>query len=165
MDLYKWAHMSAERIVATIVDLKRQHQEYEEWCRAEVRDCQANLLACYHNRKKRDVTTNVNPKHPLTNTFTTLVFSLHFVNSVIETYFSKTRFVYNVIQRYYYIDLITITTLHFRYIKNEHRSRLRDELSSTTLHMQQLKVVVQLNMLYRVYDNSDIRVHPRGDYS
>ena len=34
-----------------------------------------------------------------------------------------------------------VTTI--RYIKNQHRSRLCDELTSATLHLQQLKVLVE----------------------
>ena len=56
------------------------------------------------------------PTHPLTEEFARLVFSLHIASSIIETYFSKTK-----------------------YIKNLHRSRLRDVLATMTLHLQQLR--------------------------
>ena len=80
-------------------------------------DCgTSNLLKYYHDRYQTAVDNQQAHKYPLADEFVRLVFSLHLTSSIIETYFSKTK-----------------------YIKNLHRSRLRDSLSSMTLHLQQLR--------------------------
>ena len=90
-DLCRRVQMDADRIVNTIKELKLQHQSAEEWCRAEVRNCQSNLLKFYHDRLTIDTAEGVQPEYPLANEFATMIFSLHYVSSSVETYFSKTR--------------------------------------------------------------------------
>ena len=101
---------------AVVEDLKSQHREAGNWCMAEVTHCTANLLRYYHDRLSLSVTNQQQPKHALADLFARLIFSLHVTSSVIETYFSKTR-----------------------YIKNQYRARLRDSLAAMTLHLQQLR--------------------------
>lgn len=90
-DLCARAHMSVEHTREIIMDLKSQHHESEEWCRAEVKICKTNLLKFYHDRLQSDIRQGIDPRHPLANVFATLIFSLQFVSACIETYFSKTR--------------------------------------------------------------------------
>ena len=99
-----------------VQELKTQHDEAGDWCMAQVTACTSNLLKYYHDRYQTAVNNQQAHKYPLADEFARLVFSLHLTSSIIETYFSKTK-----------------------YIKNLHRSRLRDSLSSMTLHLQQLR--------------------------
>lgn len=101
---------------AVVQELKNQHQATENWCLAEVKSCTSNLLRYYHDRLKSFKNNNKTSTYPLAERFARLVFSFHLTSSVIETYFSKTK-----------------------YIKNLHRASMRDSLSSATLHLQQLR--------------------------
>ena len=60
----------------------------------------------------------------MTNTFATLVFSLHVASAIIETYFSRTK-----------------------YAKNIYRSKLSDDLASVTLHLQDLRDLYDVEIL------------------
>ena len=115
-DLCKRVGMSDEREERVVRDLKRQRSGAEDWSLAEVKQCTNNLLRYYHERHATDKRDAKQPAHPLANNFAVLVFSLHAASAVIETYFSKTR-----------------------YIKSIHRNRLSDGLSSDTMHLQQLR--------------------------
>ena len=67
---------------------------------------------------------NKQPDYPFANNFATLIFSLHLASAIIESYFSKTK-----------------------YIKNRYRSRLSDALASATLHLQQLRAYHDVQVL------------------
>ena len=116
-DLCKRVGMSDDKTRRVIKDLKKQHGEAGEWNVAKVKNCTNNLLRFYHDRRafeiKKDPTKSL---HPYAEEFARLVFSLHVSSSVVESFFSKTK-----------------------YTKSIHRNRLRDELSSATLHLQQLR--------------------------
>ena len=112
-DLCKRAKLSEAKIREVIRELKEQHEEQVEWDRAERRDYKSNLLRFYRERLKIDRGVRFGNA----NLFAQIVFSIHYVSSAIETYFSKTK-----------------------YIKNKHRSSMTDELASATLHLQQLRV-------------------------
>ena len=99
-----------------VEELKRQHEEAQDWCIAEVKACTSNLLRYYHDRLKSCKQNQEPSKYPLAERFARLIFSLHIASAIIETYFSKTK-----------------------YIKNLHRSSMRDSLSTATLHVQQLR--------------------------
>ena len=91
VDLCDRADMSVEVTHQVIADLKSQHSEAEDWCRPEVRECKTNLLKFYHDRLENDTRQGIQPRHPFANLFATLIFSIQFVSSRIETYFSKTK--------------------------------------------------------------------------
>ena len=78
----------------------------------------------YHDRLAADKEEGKQPDHSFANMFAMLVFSLHVASSIIETYFSKTK-----------------------YIKNQHRSRLADSLATATLHLQQLRAYHDVQVL------------------
>ena len=65
-----------------------------------------------------------NPAYPLANDFVTFVFSLYVVSAIIETYFSRTK-----------------------YAKNIYRSKLSDDLTSATLHLQDLRDLHDIQIL------------------
>lgn len=90
-DLCARAKMSVARTHEVIADLKLQHAEAEDWCRAEVRICKTNLLKFYHDRIHDEMRQDLEPRHPHANLFATIIFSIQFVSACIETYFSKTR--------------------------------------------------------------------------
>ena len=119
-DLCKRAKLSADRIHQVIDELKLQHDEQHEWDRADVRHCKSNLLCFYRDRLE----TDGGVRYGNANVFAQIVFSIHYVSSAIETFFSKTK-----------------------YIKNKYRSSMTDELSSATLHLQQLKVLIDAEKL------------------
>ena len=119
-DLCRRASLSADKTRKVIDELKQQHDEAAEWNRAKDRFCKSNLLRFYRDRLETDGGT----KYGNANVFAQIVFSIYYVSSAIETYFSKTR-----------------------YIKNKHRSRMSDELSSATLHLQQLRVLIHAEQL------------------
>ena len=96
--------------------LKMQQLQAEEWSVPEVNSCTKNLLRFYHDRLKSCKHNSKPTPYPLADEFARLVFSLHVASSVIETYFSKTK-----------------------YIKSLHRASMRDSLSTATLHVQQLR--------------------------
>ena len=112
-----------------VEELQRQHEEAENWCLAEVKACTSNLLRYYHERLQTFKDNNQSPKYPLADKFARLVFSLHVASAIIETYFSKTK-----------------------YIKNLHRSSMRDSLSSATLHVQQLRPYVDQDIIEVIHD-------------
>jgi hypothetical protein len=85
------AQMGVTRTRQVIDDLKIQHTEAEDWCRAELRMCKNNLLKFYRDRLNSEARNGIQPRHPFANQFVTLIFSLQFVSAYIETYFSKTR--------------------------------------------------------------------------
>ena len=66
-------------------------------------------------------------EYPLADEFARLIFSLHVASSIIETYFSKTK-----------------------YIKNLHRASMRDSLATATLHVQQLRAYTNEDVLETV---------------
>ena len=119
-DLCKRAKLSAERTRHVIEELKLQHEEAAEWNMAETRFCKSNLLRFYRDRLAQGNADRFGNA----NIFAQIVFSIHYVSSSIETYFSKTR-----------------------YIKNRYRSRMKDELASATLHLQQLQVLINAEKL------------------
>ena len=119
-DLCKRAKLSVDKIHKVIDELKQQHDAQREWNRADVRDCKSNLLRFYRDRLK----TDRGVRFGNANVFAQIVFSIHYVSSCIETFFSKTK-----------------------YIKNKHRSSMTDELASATLHLQQLKVLIDAEKL------------------
>jgi len=108
--------MSPEEGVDVVRQLKIQKDRAGDWSLAQVKACTNNLLRFYHSRLASDKQVVRQPDFPLANKFATIIFSLHLASSIIETYFSKTR-----------------------YAKNKHRSRLSDDLASATLHIQQLR--------------------------
>ena len=116
LDLCKRVGLDDDHAQRVCRELKDQHSRAGEWNMAEVKSCTNNLLKYYHDRLAADKSKSREPDFPLANTFATLVFSLHLASAVIETYFSKTK-----------------------YTKNSYRSRLSDDLSSATLHLQQMK--------------------------
>ena len=118
LDLCDRVGMNNERAKAVVKELKAQHLTAGGWCLAEVKACTYNLLKYYHDRLVVDKKLSKLPDFPLANKFATLVFSLHIASSVIESYFSKTR-----------------------YAKSLHRSKLDDTLASATLHLQQLRAL------------------------
>ena len=99
-----------------VEELKRQHEEAGNWCLAEVKACTSNLLRYYHDRLQSCKENKQSSKYALADRFARLVFSMHVASAIIETYFSKTK-----------------------YIKNLHRASMRDSLSTATLHVQQLR--------------------------
>ena len=115
-DLCTRVGMSPEEGVAVVRQLKIQKDRAGDWSLAQVKACTNNLLRFYHSRLASDKQVVRQPDFPLANKFATIIFSLHLASSIIETYFSKTR-----------------------YAKNKHRSRLSDDLASATLHIQQLQ--------------------------
>ena len=108
--------MRDELAKATVRDLKSQKEMTGEWCLGEIKVYTYNLIKYYHDRLKEDKKHSRPPDFPHTNTFATLIFSLHISSSVVESYFSKTR-----------------------YVKSLHRSKLDDALTSATLHLQELR--------------------------
>ena len=92
LDLCKRAGLNDGASRQVVLDLKAQHNDTEDWCRSEVRICRSNLLKFYRDRLQNDERQSVEPKYPCANLFATIVFSLQFVSSCIETYFSKTRY-------------------------------------------------------------------------
>ena len=76
--------MNAETVHHIIEDLKAQHAESEEWCRAEVRACKSNLLKFYRSRLQNDVRQALAPAHPWANMFTALIFSLPWSAHVLK---------------------------------------------------------------------------------
>ena len=110
-------------------ELQRQHEEAESWCLTEVKACTANLLRYYHDRLQACKDNKQSSKYPLAEKFARLVFSLHLASAIIETYFSKTK-----------------------YIKNLHRSTMRDSLSSATLHVQQLRPYMDEDVIEMIGD-------------
>ena len=123
-DLCRRAKLSEDKIREVIKELKEQHEDQGEWDRATRRDCKANLLRFYRDRLQDDRGVRFGNA----NTFAQIVFSIHYASSVIESFFSKTK-----------------------YIKNKHRASMTDELASATLHLQQLKVLIDAEKL----QNSD----------
>ena len=91
-DLCTRVRMTEEEVEATVRDLKQQREDAGEWRRRDERQCESNLLRFYHDRHKEDKRQNVEPQYPLANKFAVLIFSLHYVSSSIETFFSKTRY-------------------------------------------------------------------------
>lgn len=123
-DLCRRVGMDADRDATVVRELKEQHIGTSNWCLPEVKACTRNVLTWYHDRLAGDKEDKRQPNFPLANTFATLVFSLHIASAVIESYFSKTR-----------------------YCKNQYRARLRDELATATLHLQQLRVFYDVEVL------------------
>ena len=117
--------MSKEVPADKVVDqLKEQQEKAAEWSLAEIRACTSNLLRYYHDRLAACKKNSVDQRFPLADQFARLIFSLHVASSVIETYFSKTKF-----------------------IKRVHRASLRDELATATLHVQQLRAYLNDDVL------------------
>ena len=78
---------------------------------AQERRIHSNLLFFYAERKKAGAS-----KVPLCDEYAQLGFSVHIASAVIETYFSKTK-----------------------YIKNKHRSQLNDKSASASMHLSDCK--------------------------
>ena len=112
-----------------VEQLKCQHEEAQNWCLAEVKACTANLLRYYHDRLRSCREDGRSSKYPLADRFARLVFSLHIASAIIETYFSKTK-----------------------YIKNLHRSSMRDSLATATLHVQQLQSYMDSDVVQVIGD-------------
>ena len=107
-----------------VEQLKEQQEHAEEWSVPEVNACTSNLLRYYHDRLQSYKDNNKPQQYPLADEYARLIFSLHVASSVIETYFSKTKF-----------------------IKSLHRASLRDALSTATLHVQQLRSYLNEDVL------------------
>ena len=106
---------------AMIRELKCQQEDADtDWMQRDLDRCNSNLIKFYHDRRQSQIQIgSSDPKYPRAEKFARLVFSCHVTSSIIETYFSKTK-----------------------YIKNVHRASMRDSLSSATLHLQQLRQYV-----------------------
>ena len=107
-----------------VANLRKQLDEAAEWSVPVSRAVEANLLKFYHERHQAIVDNQTKNEFVLAERFARLVFSIHVTSSIVETYFSKTR-----------------------YIKNLHRSSLRDALASATIHLQQLRRYTDENMI------------------
>ena len=111
--------------VDDVVDqLKRQQEMAADWSLGEIKACTKNLLRYYHDRLAACKQHSRAQEYPLADQFARLIFSLHVASSVIETYFSKTKF-----------------------IKRVHRASMRDELATATLHVQQLRAYMNDDVL------------------
>ena len=124
LDLCKRVGMDDEHARKVVRDLKSQQSDAAYWSLAEVKACTNNLLRYYHDRLQADMEDNKQPDYPFANCFAALIFSLHLASAIIESYFSKTK-----------------------YIKNQYRSRLSDALASATLHLQQLRAYHDVQVL------------------
>ena len=113
--------VSAEDVVN---QLKAQHEMAQDWSMGEIKACTKNLLRYYHDRLAACKEHSHPQEYPLADEFARLIFSLHVASSIIETYFSKTKF-----------------------IKNLYRASMRDDLATATLHVQQLRSYINDDVL------------------
>jgi len=110
-DLCIRAGMSEVKAAATVRELDKQRAAYSRASAASERRMYSNLLQFYGERKQAGVS-----RFPLCEEYAQIVFSIHVASAVIETYFSKTK-----------------------YIKNKHRPRLSDKSAAASLHLASLK--------------------------
>ena len=107
------AGMSELKARAVVEQLDEQRGAYSRASAATERRIHRNLLFFYAERKQAGPS-----KYPLCDEYAQLVFSVHIASAVIETYFSKSK-----------------------YIKNKHRSRLSDTSASASMHLSDCKVI------------------------
>ena len=121
-DLMYRAGWDAERIRQTVLELKRQRRSANRWPMAQITAVCKNLLRFY--KERLDDVTNSIPLFPNANAFARLVFCLHVASAIIETFFSKTK-----------------------YIKSKTRSSMKDENVANVLHLSQTPAPVDPEVL------------------
>lgn len=84
------AGMCEIRARAVVEELDEQRGAYLLASAAQERRIHSNLLFFYAERKKAGAS-----KFPLCDEYAQLVFSVHIASAVIETYFSKTKYIKN----------------------------------------------------------------------
>ena len=99
-----------------VKELKRQKDVAGDFSLGEIRLCKANVLKFYKDRKDHQIKVKDVVKFPNAKVFAILVFSVHVVSSVMETYFSKSG-----------------------YANNRYRKSMRLELLNSTLHLQEVR--------------------------
>ena len=111
-DLLQRAGYSDEHIIKIIRELKIQRRKAGRWNMGEIASCNRNLLDYYHQRTLN--VSNVETKFSWADKYARLVFSLHVASAIIETYFSKTK-----------------------YIKSKTRMKMNDQTVALVLHLAQ----------------------------
>ena len=109
----KWTVQEAD---VTVKNLKTQRRRYARASVAEERRMSGNLLKFYHDRYVLSQQTGEDHDFTLCDEYFRLVASLHVSSSVVESYFSRTK-----------------------YIKNKHRSLLSDKTVSATMHLREMQ--------------------------
>lgn len=111
-DLMRRAGFTPDEIVMTIQQLHQQRREAARWGAGEINHCKKNLLAYYRDRVLQNLQKE--SKYPLADNYARLVFSLHVASAIIETFFSKTK-----------------------YIQSKARQRMKVSTVSAVLHISQ----------------------------
>ena len=132
-DLCLRAGMSDIKTSVVVEELDKQRSAYSRASAAQERRIHRNLLFFYAERKQAGPS-----RFPLCDEYAQLVFSIHIASAVIETYFSKTK-----------------------YIKSKHRSRLNDTSASASMHLQDCK---SINPEVLVKDRGSL-INPRAVWS
>ena len=102
-------------IEATVKNLREQRQHHSRSSAAEEHRMKGNLLKFYHDRFRVALNSETNHDFVLCDEFFRLVTSLYISSAVVESYFSRTK-----------------------YIKNKHRSLLSDNTASATMHLREM---------------------------
>jgi len=108
----KWTEVQADE---TIKNLKEQRRRYGRASAAEERRMTGNLLKFYHDRFQASQASGQDHDFGLCEKYFKLIASLHMSSSVVESYFSRTK-----------------------YIKSKHRSTLSDRTVSATMHLREM---------------------------
>ena len=108
---------SEDEADATIQNLKDQRKHFGRASEATERRMSGNLLKFYHDRFRASQDAGVDHPFTLCDKYFQLIASLHISSSVVESYFSRTK-----------------------YIKSKHRSMLSDKTVSATMHLREMAV-------------------------
>ena len=112
-DLMRRAGFTPEEVVQTVQQLQKQRRQAARWGAGEINQCKKNLLAFYRDRVIANLQKD-NNTFALADKYAQLVFSLHVASAIIETFFSKTK-----------------------YIQSKARSRMKIDTVANVLHISQ----------------------------
>ena len=92
VDLMHRVGWSETKIHACVKELKIQRRKTGRWSLPEITACNSNLLRCYKERRISGVLNT----YANADEFVQLVFSLHVASAIIETFFSKTKYIKSI---------------------------------------------------------------------
>lgn len=123
-DLMRRAGFDADKQHQTVKELKLQRRAANRWSMCEIHSCNSNLLRYYRQCAGIDSGSQVQSPYPNADLYARLVFLLHVASAVIETYFSKTK-----------------------YIKSRGRMSMKDSTVEDVLHLAQTPPPSDVEML------------------
>lgn len=156
-DLMRRAGFNDDKIDDAITQLKRQRRKTSRWSAPEINICTKNCLNYYRQRRKESL-GKVKTAQVWTDAedYGRVVFSLHVASAIIETFFSKTKYIQSKTRMRMLVSTIDSVMYLTQTPPNTDVERLMKEPVSIDVSSAAIRTESDINDLERKYLHREV---------